>query len=123
MLERHRIPLLRHDAAHLHEPVRQPQVANLDRRPEQQILREAAEADDEHGGRADGLEQVVDGADAAVGVAGRSRKAEQLARPIAIDRKAGARDRARAERIAIHRRVGGRKPRRVPLELSTTASR
>ena len=48
VLERDGIPLLRHDAAALHEPVSQPQVAELARAPEQQILHDAAEAGEQH---------------------------------------------------------------------------
>ena len=74
VLQRDRVPLLRHDAAALHEPVRQPQVAELHRAPQQQILDDAAEADEQDGGGAHALEQVVDRRDAAVGVARRRRR-------------------------------------------------
>ena len=111
VLERHRVALLRHDAARLHEAVRQPQVAELRRAPEQQILDDAAEPDQQHAGRRRALEQVVDGRDAAVGVAGRPGEPEQLARQLPIDRKARAGDRAGAERIAVRGRVGRAQPR------------
>ena len=87
VLQRHRVALLRHDAAALHEAVAQPQVAELHRAPEQQVLDDAAEADEQDAGRRHALEQVVDGGNAAVGVAGRAAEAEQLARAVAIDRE------------------------------------
>ena len=78
MLQRDRIPLLRHDAAALHEPVAEPQVAELRGAPEQHILDEAAEADQQHRRGRRAFEQVVDRRDAAVGVAGRPVEAEQV---------------------------------------------
>jgi hypothetical protein len=80
VLERHRVPLLRHDAARLHEPVAQAQVAELHRAPEQQVLHDPAEAGEQHRRRRRALEQVVHRRDAAVGVARRAVEAEQLAR-------------------------------------------
>ena len=100
VLERDRIALLRHDAARLHEALAEPQVAELHRAPQQEVLQHAAETDQQDRRGRHALEQVVDRRDAAVGVAGRPAEAEQLARAVAIDRKAGAGDRARAERIA-----------------------
>ena len=83
VLERHRVALLRHDAARLHEAVaeaagsRTPTVHQSSRscttRP-----RPTSSTD----GRRDALEQVVDRRDAAVGVAGRAVEAEQLAREV-----------------------------------------
>ena len=117
VLDRHRIPLLRHDAARLHESVAEAQVAELRRAPQQQILREAAEAGEQHRGRRRALEQVVDGRDAAVGVAGRRRETEQVGRQRAIDRESGAGDGARPERIPVRPVVGGPQPLGVALEL------
>ena len=117
VLERHRVPLLRHDAAALHEAVGQPQVAEFDRRPEQQVLDDAAEADEHGRRRADALEQIVDGRDAAVGVAGRAVEAEQRGGAVAIDREPGAGDRAGAERVLVGARVGRFQPHGVALEL------
>ena len=75
VLERDRVALLRHDAAALHEAVAEPQVVELRRAPEQQVLHEAPDARRAARSAADGaLEQVVDGGDAAVGVAGRCRR-------------------------------------------------
>ena len=48
MLQRHRIPLLRHDAAALHETLADAEVVELRGRPLQEILNEAAEADQQH---------------------------------------------------------------------------
>ena len=48
VLQRDRIALLRHDAADLHEIVRQPQVADLARAPQQHVLDEPADADERH---------------------------------------------------------------------------
>ena len=73
--------------------------------------------DEQHRGRRDALEQIVDGGDAAVGVAGRAVEAEQRRRPIAIDRKAGAGDRAGAERVLVGAGIGGPQPGGVALEL------
>ena len=42
VLERHRVALLRHDAARLHEAVGEPQVAELHRAPQQQVLHHPA---------------------------------------------------------------------------------
>ena len=117
VLERHRVALLRHDAAALHEAVAEAQVAELHRAPQQQVLDDPAEADDQRAGRRHALEQVVDGRDAAVGVAGRAAEAEQLAGAVAIDREAGAGDGAGAERVAVGRLERRRQPRGVALEL------
>ena len=38
VLERHRISLLRHDAARLHEPLAEPEVTELHRAPQQKVL-------------------------------------------------------------------------------------
>ena len=70
-----------------------------------------------HGRRRHALEQVIDRRDAAVGVAGRAVEAEQVARQLAIDRKAGAGDRARAERAAVGRRERRPQAAGVALEL------
>ena len=83
VLERHRVALLRHDAAALHEAVAEPQVVELRGAPQQQVLHEAAEADQQHRRRRCALQQVVDRRDAAVGVAGRPAEAEQIARSAA----------------------------------------
>ena len=91
VLERDGVALLRHDAARLHEAVGEPQVAELHRAPEQQVLDDAAKPGEQHRRRRHALEQVVDGGDAAVGVAGRAVESEQVARQLAIDRKPGAR--------------------------------
>jgi hypothetical protein len=48
VLERDRVALLRHDAAALHEAVGQPQVAELCRAPEQEVLHHATEAGEEY---------------------------------------------------------------------------
>ena len=79
VLERDRVALLRHDAAALHEPVRQPQVAEFARAPEQQILDDAAKPGQQNRRRGHALDQVVDRRDAAVGVAGRRVESEELA--------------------------------------------
>ena len=124
VLERDRVPLLRHDAARLHEALAEPQVAELHRAPQQEVLQHAAEADQQNRRRRRALEQVVDGRDAAVGVAGRAAEAEQRARRVAIDRKPGPGDRARAERIpvgAVVRRASSRAVSRS--SCSMTASR
>ena len=117
VLERHGVPLLRHDAAALHEAVGEAQVAELHRAPQQQVLDDAAEADEHDRRGAHALQQVVDRRDAAVGVAGGAVEPEQLRRPIAIDRKTGAGDRARAQRILVRARVGRLQAHRVALEL------
>ena len=87
VLERDRVALLRHDAAALHEAVAEAHVAELRGAPEQQVLHEAAVADEQHRRRRRALEQVVDRGDAAVGVAGRPAEAEQLGGQLAIDRE------------------------------------
>src|ERR1051326_6274476 len=106
MLERNRIPLLRHDAAALHVPVRQPEVAELARTPEQQILDDASEAAKQYGGRAHALEQIVDGRNAAVRISRRPVETEELGGQASIDREARAGDRAGPERILIGGRIG-----------------
>ncbi len=78
VLERDRIPLLRHDAARLHVAVAETKVAEFGGAPQQQVLHEAAEADEQNRGGRRALEQVVDGRDAAVRVAGRTVEAEKV---------------------------------------------
>ena len=95
VLDGHRVALLRHDAARLHEAVAEAHVAELERAPEQQVLHEAAEAGHRDRRRRDAFEQVVHRGDAAVRVARRALEAEQLARLLAVDRKPRAGDRAR----------------------------
>ena len=85
VLERDRVALLRHDAARLHEAVAEAQVAELGGAPQQQILHEPSEPDQQHRRRRRALEQVVDGRDAAVGVAGRRREPEQVGGELPID--------------------------------------
>ena len=117
VLERNRVALLRHDAAALHEAVRQAQVAELHRAPEQQVLDDAAEADEQNGGRADALEQVIDRRDAAVGVAGHAVEAEQRGGTPAVDGKPRAGDRAGAERILVGAGERRLQPHGVAFEL------
>ena len=108
MLERNRIPLLRHDAARLHEAVAEPHVAELERPPEQQILYEAAEAGQQHRRRRHALEQVVHRRNRAVCIASRAVEAEQIACQVAVDRKAGAGDGTGPKRVSV-----GREQRRL----------
>ena len=117
VFQRHRVALLRHDAAALHEALAQPQVAELHRAPQQKILDDAAEADEQHARRGRALQYIVHGGNAAVGVTGGTAEAEQLARAIAIDREPRAGDRARAERILVGRIVRSAEPRTVAFEL------
>ena len=117
VLERDRIALLRHDAARLDEAVGKAQIADLRRAPQQQVLHDTSEAGEQHSRRRHALQQVVDGRDAAVGVAGRAVEAEQRCRAAAVDRKPGAGDRAGAERIAIRRGVRGLQPHGIAFEL------
>ena len=123
VLERHGIALLRHDAARLHEPFAEAQIAELHRAPQQKVLQHAADADEHDGRGRHALEQVVDGGDAAVGVAGRTGEAKQLARAVAIDGKTGSGNCARAERVAIGRVVRGGKPVVSRSSCSITASK
>jgi hypothetical protein len=117
VLERNRVALLRHDAARLHEAVREPQVSEFRRAPQQQVLHDAPETCEQHGAGRHALEQIVHRRDAAVGVAGRPVETEQVAGEIAIDRKACAGDGARSERAAIGARIRGLQTPHVPLEL------
>ena len=48
MLERHGVALLRHDAAALHEAVAETEIPEFDGAPEQQILHDAPEPDQQH---------------------------------------------------------------------------
>ena len=117
VLDGDRVALLGHDAARLHEAVTEPHVAELRRAPQQQILDEAAEPRQEHCRRRGTLEQIIDGRDAAVGVAGRPAETEQVRRELTIDWKPGAGNRARAERVAIGPLVGAFEPLGIALEL------
>src|SRR4029077_20233098 len=93
--------------AELHESVTEADVVHLRRAPEQQILHEASQADEERRGRIRALEQIVHRRNAAVGVAGWSVETEQAARQIAVDGEAGACDGAGTERIPIDRAERG----------------
>ena len=100
---------------HCTNPSREPQVAELRRAPQQQVLHEAAECRPAAPSSAPvALEQIVDGGDAAVGVAGGAVEAEQHAGAVAIDREARAGDGAGAERVA----VGARERRPQPLMIA-----
>ena len=117
VLQRDRVALLRHDAAALHETVRQPQVLELQRAPEQQVLDHAAEPHQHHGRGGQRLQRVVDRGDAAVGVPRRPAEAEQRGRAVPVDREARPGDGARAQRVPVGRGVGRRQPRPVPSQL------
>ena len=117
VLDGYGVALLRHDAARLHEPVAETDVAELCGRPEQQILCKPAEAGEQHGGGRGAFEQIVDRRDAAVGVSGRPAETQEIGRELAVDWKPGAGNRARAERISVGPLVRGFQSRRVALEL------
>jgi hypothetical protein len=117
VLERHRVALLGHDAAALHEPVGQPQVVELGGRPKQQVLDDASEPHEQHHRRRHALEQVVHRRDAAVRISRRRAEAQKVRREVPVDRKAGAGDGARAEGTFVRARVGGFQPRGIALEL------
>ena len=99
----------------LHQIVRQPQVADLARAPQQHVLDEPAGADERHRRGGGGFEQIVDRRDTAVRVAGRARKAQELAGALPVDRETGAGDRAGPERVLVRALVGGENPGRVAL--------
>ena len=63
------------------------------------------------------LHEVVHRRDAAVRVARRPGESEQRTRQVAVDVEAGARDRARSERVAVRRVVGRTQTHDVALEL------
>ena len=77
VLERDGVALLRHDAAALDELVGEPQVSELARAPEQQILNDPSEPGEQDRCRRHALEQVVNRRDAAVGIAGRRRRSRE----------------------------------------------
>ena len=117
VFERDGIALLRHDAAALHEAVGQPQVAEL-----AACTRAAGPAPPGRGRRAAPPPPRRSRAGSR-----RSRccrrccrsaiEPEQRGRALAIDRKAGAGDRAGAERILIRAGIRRAEPRRVAFEL------
>ncbi len=117
VLERHGVALLRHDAARLHEAVRQPQVAELHRAPEQHVLHDAAETREQHRRGRHAFEQIVHRRDASVGVAGGAVEPEQVAREMAIDLESGAGNRARSQRVPVRARIRGLQARGVALQL------
>ena len=101
VLERHRVPLLRHDAARLDESVAEAHVVELGGAPEQQVLHEASVPGEQNRCGRGAFEQIVDRSDAAVGVGGRAVEPEQVRGQTPVDRKARAGDRAGAERVPI----------------------
>ena len=69
-------------------------------RPQQQILHKRPKPDEQQG-RGGALEQIVDGGDAAVGVAGRRRETEEVRGQRAVDVESSPGDGAGAQRIAV----------------------
>ena len=87
VFERHRIALLRHDAARLHEAVAEAHVVEFGGAPQQQILHEAAEAGQQHRRGRRALQQIIHRRDAAVGIDGRAAEAQQIRSQMAVDRE------------------------------------
>src|SRR5262249_17936026 len=112
-----RIPLLRHDAAALDEPLAEADVVELRRAPEQEILDEPTEADEQYCRRRRTFEQVVHTGDAAVGIASWSREPEEHRRQLPIDRKSGAGKGARSERTHIRSDKGSLQSHGIALQL------
>ena len=102
VLERDRVALLRHDAAALHEAVAEPQVAELHRAPEQQVLNDAAEADEQDRG-APTRSRAGSRPSRCCRRCCRSGRRSRAARSCAARSigKAGAGDRAGAERVPV----------------------
>ncbi len=116
MLQRNRIPLLRHDAADLHIGITKPQVAEFHRAPQQQILRKPAQAQHRAGKYRAALDKIIHRRNRPIRVDLQALEAKHLFRKVPVDRKARRRNSARPERTAIHTSIGALNALRIALQ-------
>ena len=110
MLDRHRVALLRHDRADLHEPIGHVELPGFEFRAVIEQLHEPADIDEQQlDGPVDGR-RVVDRGNAAIAVQQRRLEPQQGRHPLPVDRKAGGGDRRRPHRATGQALGGGAQP-------------